>query len=347
MWMQGVRASLSATARTITSSGAAQLAGQVRSRDLSASEVLEAHIETIEALNPSLNAIVLPLFESARAEAADIDERLARGEAVGPLAGVPVTIKELFDVAGTPSSLGLEGRDQPAEQDDPLVTRLRDAGALAIGKTNLAQLVIFVESDNPVYGRTDNPWDLERTPGGSSGGEGAAVVSGCSALGLGSDVGGSVRVPAHFSGICGLKPTSGRLPLESRIHANFFPHQDAIVDQPGPFAREVADVDLGYRVLAGPINSIWRPPTPGRTRSRVSMSATTAATGSFRHHLPSAGRLQTPLRLCPPRERWSGSSPFLSQSEHRTSTTGSSPPTAPSGPESFWPAPGSTAGSKP
>lgn len=252
MWMEGARASLSDSARTITTSGAAQLADRVQNRDLSANEVLEAHIETIEALNPSLNAIVIPLFESARAEAADIDERLAREEEVGPLAGVPVTIKELFDMIGTPSSLGFDSRDQLAEQDDPLVTRLRDTGAVPIGKTNLAQLIIFVESDNPVYGRTDNPWDLERTPGGSSGGEGAAVASGCSALGLGTDIGGSVRVPAHFSGICGLKPTSRRLPMESRIYSNFFPHQDTIVDQPGPFAREVADVDLCYRALAGP-----------------------------------------------------------------------------------------------
>ncbi|MCA9206718.1 MAG: amidase [Planctomycetales bacterium] len=197
--------------------------------------------------NDSLNALVVPLFERARAEAVEADRRRERGERLGLLHGVPVTVKECFHVAGTPSTIGLTHCREPLDEDGVLVRRLRAAGAIIIGKTNVPQLMLWHESDNPVYGRTNNPWDLERSPGGSTGGEAALIAAGGSPLGLGSDLGGSIRLPCHFCGIHGLKPTSFRLPrrgMRGNLHGF-----EAIVLQPGPMARRVEDLELAMRVL--------------------------------------------------------------------------------------------------
>ena len=234
----------------LTLLGAAEIAARVRRGDLSALEVVDAHIARIEAVNPQINALVVPLFEEARQAARTADAR--RGTvAPGPLAGVPVTVKECFNVWGTPATVGVPARKRSlAAEDAALVTRLRDAGAIVLGKTNVSQFLFFVETDNPVYGRTNNPWDLERSPGGSSGGEAAIVAAGGSALGLGTDIGGSIRVPAHVTGIFGLKPTPGRVSLQGSVNETMSAGNEGIADAAGPLARNVADLNLAMQVLA-------------------------------------------------------------------------------------------------
>ncbi len=227
---------------------ATEMARLVAARQVSSQELVAAHIARIEAVNPALNALVIPLFDQARQQATAADRGRQRGEALGPLHGVPVTIKECFHVAGTPSSEGI-GRftNEVIADDGPLVARLRGAGAIVLGKTNLPQLMLQHETNNPVYGRTNNPWNLERSPGGSSGGEAALVAAGGSPLGLANDQGGSIRFPAHSCGLCGLKPTSQRL-TNAGTRANLH-GMEAVIPQPGPLARSVADVALGLRVL--------------------------------------------------------------------------------------------------
>ena len=230
--------------------GAGELAERLRARELSAAEAVEAAINRIQMVEPRLHAVAWPRFDEARREAAEADRRLAAGEPGGPLEGVPVSVKESFDLVGTPSTAGLDWRrGHRASDDAPLVARLRRAGAIVLCKTNVAQLLLYHESDNPLYGRTNNPWDPDRTPGGSSGGEAAIVAAGGATLGLGTDIGGSVRVPSHFCGVHGLKPTAGRLTLSGSINPLIAP--PAIRDAAGPFARSVADLELALRVLVG------------------------------------------------------------------------------------------------
>jgi fatty acid amide hydrolase len=236
---------------TFAGLGAQALAESIASGALTAREVVEAHIERIEAVNARLNAVVVPLFDSARAEADAVDELRRRHASLPPLAGVPFTVKECFDVAGTPTTVGLtDRRNHRASTDADVVSRMRSAGAVLLGKTNVSQLLMFNETDNPLYGRTNNPWNLDRAPGGSSGGEAAIVAAGGSALGIGSDVGGSVRLPAHACGLHAIRPTSKRLSL--RGHAAMCPGQDLITIQPGPIARSSEDLELALRVLAEP-----------------------------------------------------------------------------------------------
>jgi len=240
---------------------ATEIAACVRGRELSASEVADAFLRRLESVNGRLNAVVVPLFESARAEAAAIDERIAAGAPVGPLAGVPVTVKESFDVRGTPTTAGLTARKgHIATADAVMVSRLRQSGAVLLGKTNVPPLLLSTETDNPLYGRTNNPWDLGRAPGGSSGGEAAIIASRGSALGLGSDLGGSVRVPALACGIHALRPTSMRLSMLG--HFDCLPGNEAILTQPGPMARSVTDLSLAMSVLAGPDQSLRDPAVP-------------------------------------------------------------------------------------
>ena len=192
---------------------ASSLAALISAGELSAVEVVQAHIDRIEAVDGRLNAMVFRRYDAARAEARDIDRRRMAHEALPPLAGVPVTIKDCLDLAEAPSTFGLSARvGVNADGDEVHVGRVRAAGAIVLGKTNVSQLLIFVETDNPVFGRTNNPWNLSRTCGGSSGGEAAILAAGGSALGLGTDIGGSLRYPAAFCGISSLKPTAGRCP---------------------------------------------------------------------------------------------------------------------------------------
>jgi fatty acid amide hydrolase len=235
----------------ITKMSATELAREIASGGLSSREVIEAHIACVEAVNPSLNALVVSRFDEARVEADAADAARHRGDELGLLHGVPVTIKEAFDVADTPTTLGLSKRaSHRAVSDAVAVARLRRAGAIVLGKTNVPQLVMLNETDNPLYGRTNNPHNLERATGGSSGGCAALVAAGGAALSLGSDIGGSVRFPAHACGVQGLKPTANRLSMLG--HAPIFGGQEAVPAQPGPVARSVADLELALRVLAAP-----------------------------------------------------------------------------------------------
>lgn len=228
-----------------------ELARAIADGSVSAREVVESHIERIETVNTRLNALVVPVFEQALREATLADEHRRRGESLGPLHGVPITIKESFDLVNTPTTVGLTDRTmQRAKRDAPVVARLRQAGAIVLGKTNVSQLLMGNETDNPVYGRTNNPWNTDRTPSGSSGGEAAIIAAGGSMLGLGSDIGGSIRLPAHVCGVCGFKPTSGRLSTVG--HSVWSCRPNAIQDQPGPIARNVSDLRLAMQILCAP-----------------------------------------------------------------------------------------------
>ena len=234
----------------LTRQSASGLARLIASRGVSATEAVRAHVERIQATDGRLNAIVVPLFDRALAEAGEADQRSAEGR---PLHGVPITVKECFDVAGTPSTVGLQTRKATiATQDAELVRRLRAAGAILVGKTNVPQFLLYAESDNPVYGRTNNPWNVARSPGGSSGGEGAAVAAGYAPLGLGTDLGGSVRIPAHFCGVHSLKPTPDRLTLRGTADEELF-RLVKFADAAGPLARSVEDLRLGMAALGSPV----------------------------------------------------------------------------------------------
>jgi amidase len=227
------------------------MAERVRKKRISPVELVDAHLAQIERLNPKLNAFVHVDAERARRAAQDAKKAVMHKTALGPLHGVPISIKSSLAVAGMLCESGtrLRTRFTPTE-DAPLVARLRAAGAIVIGVTNTPELLMAWETDNVLYGRTNNPWDLERTPGGSSGGEAAAIAAGMSAGGVGSDGGGSIRVPAHFSGICGLKPTPGRIPASGHYPVSAGPF--ALIGVVGPMARTVADLKVLFEVMQGP-----------------------------------------------------------------------------------------------
>jgi Asp-tRNA(Asn)/Glu-tRNA(Gln) amidotransferase A subunit family amidase len=229
---------------------AVQIATAIRRKDVSPLEVARIHLDRISRLNPKLNAFVDCRPDAVLSQARDAEQAVLRGEILGPLHGVPLSIKSSIDVAGNRSEAGTRLRaGYVAAQDAPLVSRLRAAGAVILGVTNTPEMLMAWETDNLLYGHTNNPWDLARTAGGSSGGEAAAIAAGLSAGGVGSDGGGSIRVPAHFSGICGLKPTPGRIPSTGH-----FPKADgpfALLGVVGPMARTVGDLETLFRVLAG------------------------------------------------------------------------------------------------
>jgi Asp-tRNA(Asn)/Glu-tRNA(Gln) amidotransferase A subunit family amidase len=235
----------------LTFLSAVSMAEKIRRGELSPVELVEAHLARIDEVNPSLNAFVHVDVERARREARLAERGVRNGEKLGPLHGVPFSIKSSIAVAGLPWEAGTKLRAGiGAERDAPLVARLRHAGAIILGVTNAPELLMAWETDNLLYGRTNNPWDLSRTPGGSSGGEAAAIASGMSAGGVGSDGGGSIRVPAHFSGICGLKPTPGRIPATGHFPESVGPF--ALLGVVGPLARNVGDLKLLFEVLQGP-----------------------------------------------------------------------------------------------
>ncbi len=228
------------------------IAAAIRSQDVSASEVLEAHLARIDEVNPTLNAVVQLCADRARTEAAEADAALARGDDLGPLHGVPITLKDSHDTEGVITTGGTLGRkDYVPEADSTVAARLRAAGAILMGKTNTPELTLSGETDNLVYGQTRNPFNPERTCGGSSGGAGAIVSAGGSPLDMGSDTGGSIRLPSHFNGICGIKPTAGRV---SR-HGHIVPWGMGAIDEwttIGPMARYVEDLVLALPIISGP-----------------------------------------------------------------------------------------------
>jgi Asp-tRNA(Asn)/Glu-tRNA(Gln) amidotransferase A subunit family amidase len=222
-----------------------------RQKEISPVEVITAHLQRAQALQPKLNAFVHLDAESALARARQAEAALQRGEPLRALTGIPLTVKSCIDVAGWPCPAGsLLRKDYVPASDAMLVARLESAGAILLGNTNTPEFLMAYETDNRLTGKTSNPWDLSRSAGGSSGGEAAAIASGCSMGGVGSDGGGSIRAPAHFSGICGLKPTPGRIPATG----HFPPGAGAFswIGVVGPMARTAADLRALFAVMAGP-----------------------------------------------------------------------------------------------
>ncbi len=234
---------------------ARELAALLQTRQVSAVELLDRAIARIEAHDDKLNAVVVRDFERARAAAIEADRALARGER-GPLLGVPMTVKECANVAGLPTTWGIPGTERiPVTEDAVAVTRLKSAGAVVLGKTNVPLMLADMQSYNAIYGTTNNPWDLARTPGGSSGGAAAALAAGYVPLELGTDLGGSLRIPAHFCGVFAHKPTHGIVPLRGIVppgtpSLSVPVRQDMAVA--GPMARSAGDLALALDVLAGP-----------------------------------------------------------------------------------------------
>lgn len=232
---------------------ATELAGLVSKKELGARELLDHYVARIERHNPALNAIVVSDLEAARARAEEADAATARGETWGPLHGLPMTIKDAFEVAGMVSSGGaVELKDHMPQRDADPVARLRAAGAILLGKTNVPVYSSDWQSYNDLYGRTNNPWDLERTPGGSSGGAVAALSAGLVAAEIGSDIGGSIRVPANFCGLYGHKPSFAIVSPRGHIPPAPWGRGVADLSVSGPFGRNVADLKLLLDVMAGP-----------------------------------------------------------------------------------------------
>jgi len=226
------------------------MASMVRDRTVSPVELVEAHLRQIEKLNPKLNAFVLITADKAREEARSAEAAVMRGDRLGALHGVPVTVKDSFDMAGHPTLCGSKFRiGHCADRDSTSAARMKAAGAIVLGKTNCPEFLNNYETDNFITGRTNNPWNLDLTAGGSSGGESAAIASFCSAGGIGSDAGGSIRIPAHCCGIAGLKPTPGRVPATGHFPA--IGHPGGLLGVGGPMARSARDVQILFSVLAG------------------------------------------------------------------------------------------------
>jgi amidase len=231
---------------------AKELAALIASKQVSPTEVVDAHLSRIEAVNLKVNAVVRVMADQARSAAVEADRKVASGEPLGPLHGVPCTVKENIDMAGLPTTWGvpaLSGAVVPL--DAPVVERMRAAGAIPIGRTNLPDMGLRVHTDSSLYGLARNPWNLNRTAGGSSGGEAVALATGMSPIGLGNDIGGSLRNPANACGIASIRPSAGRVP-----DAGFVPTQEwllavQLMNVQGPMARRVADVRLGLQVLMG------------------------------------------------------------------------------------------------
>jgi len=236
----------------LTAQPATTLARLIRTRQVSAVDVLEAHLNRIRDWNPAVNALITLDEEGARRRAEAAERALDQGTVWGPLHGVPFSAKDQFATAGLRTTFGSPRyvRHVPTA-DAPLVARMRRAGAVLLGKSNLPLLAYDWQSKHPTLGRTNNPWDLSRTPGGSSGGSAASLAAGFSPIELGADVGGSIRLPAHFCGIYGLRPTEGALPTEGITPADM-PRTVRHIVVTGPMARSVEDLQLAWRVLSTP-----------------------------------------------------------------------------------------------
>ena len=248
----------------LTFLSATDMREHVRSKKISPLELAESHLSKIDRLNPKLNAFVQVDADDVLCQAHESEADVINGKYLGRLHGVPISIKSSIEVAGMKCEAGTRLRAGfVATSDAPLVERLRKAGAVILGVTNTPELLMAWETNNALYGRTNSPWNLDLTPGGSSGGESAAIASGMSAGGVGSDGGGSIRVPAHFSGICGLKPTPGRIPATGHFPPSGGPF--ALIGVVGPMARTVADLKLLFEVMQGPdVGDTCAAPVPVR-----------------------------------------------------------------------------------
>src|SRR6266480_4960530 len=240
--------------KDIVFSSTTQLAAAIRAGDVSATEVLEVHLAQIATHNPALNAVVTMDAEQAHKRAREADEALARGEVWGPLHGVPFTLKDAHATAGMRTTTGFPPLANYVPKVDSTVTaRLKAAGGILLGKTNVHMMLADpAQSINPIFGRTNNPWNVERTPGGSSGGAAAALAAGMTPFDIGTDLSASIRIPAHFCGVCGLKPTEQRVPLTGLIPGLSTPRSVRIMSCLGPMARTIEDLALLYQIIAGP-----------------------------------------------------------------------------------------------
>jgi amidase len=230
-----------------------EIASAINSRQCSATEVVKSHLRRIAELNPKVNAVTQVLEESALSAALALDRGRDGGKILGPLAGVPFSIKESIDVAGSPTTFGIRLlKDSIPPTDAPIVGRLRKGGAIPIARTNLPDLSMRFHTTSQLYGETRNPWSGACSPGGSSGGEGVALATGMSPMGLGSDAGGSVRIPALFAGVTALKPTFGRLPSDRRIGPRDVTLASQLIPVEGLLARTVEDLRTIFKIVAGP-----------------------------------------------------------------------------------------------
>lgn len=244
----------------------------LRARQISAVELLELHERRYRRHNPELNAIVEPAFEAARHAAETADARRARGDDA-LLLGLPITLKESINVRGLRTTVGMpHWKDFRSEHDAPVTTRLKAAGAVLMGKTNVPKMLADWQSDNPIYGRTSNPWDRSRTPGGSSGGSAAALAAGLTALEFGSDIGGSIRVPAAFCGVYGHRPSETAMPRSGQFPFPPIPNPAVFMGVQGPMARSAEDLSLALDVAAGPDTGedvAWRLALPAARHARL------------------------------------------------------------------------------
>jgi amidase len=247
-----------ATATELWRMGATELAGAIRTREASSAEVVEGHLRRIEAVNPSINAVVIVMREQALEAAKTADRAVEGGGDLPPFHGVPFTIKDIIDVAGTPTTQGFKALAEAyPSRDAPIVERMKAAGAIPIGRTNLPSGAVRWHTESELWGATINPWDRTRTAGASSAGEAAAIATGMSPLGLGSDGLGSLRHPAQCCGIAALKPTLGRIPHATSIEPEYAAIGMQLTGVFGPLARRVADLRGAFEVIAGPT---WRDP---------------------------------------------------------------------------------------
>jgi amidase len=295
---------------------ASDLARRIARRQVSSAEVVQAHLERIEAVNPRINALVKVLADQARTAAIEADRKVASGGPLGPLHGVPFTVKENIDVAGLPTTWGVRAlANAVVNQDAPVVERMRAAGGIVIARTNLPDMALRIHTDSSLHGLTRNPWNLGRTTGGSSGGEAASLATGMSPIGLGNDIGGSLRNPANACGIASIRPSASRVP-----DAGFVPDEDRLLvvqlmNVQGPMARRVADVRLGLQIIMGahprdpwsidapfaggalprPLRVAVLPAPPGGTVDPAISDAVRRAADA----LANAG--YDPVEVCPPR----------------------------------------------
>jgi amidase len=241
-----------AAATDLCAKGAGELATLIRTHEVTSREAVDAHLGRIESVNPRVNAVTQTLAAAAREAADAVDRRVAAGASLGPLAGVPFTVKGNIDVAGSPTTWGVAAlAGQIPATDAPLVARLREAGAIPIARTNLPDFAFRWDTVSGVAGRTRNPWDPTRTPGGSSGGEAVAVATGMTPLGFGNDMGGSLRVPAQMCGIAALKPSRGRV-ADAAVTEPQLPLSMQLTHCQGPLARRVADLRLALSIISAP-----------------------------------------------------------------------------------------------
>lgn len=237
---------------SLTANSAAELARLIREKKVSSKEVVLAHLDRIDQINPAINAVVQIAREQALADADRADRLLVTSGPIGPLHGVPMTIKDSFDTARVISTAGTPGRKMfIPKKDATVVSRLKKAGAILLGKTNTPEMTFSFHTRNKIYGRTNNPYDINRSPGGSSGGAAAIVASAGSSFDIGSDTAGSIRLPAHWCGIAGLKPTSGRVPRTGHIINHTVGVLESLTTV-GPLARTIEDLELLFPIIAGP-----------------------------------------------------------------------------------------------